>query len=117
MRQSTRRAKLKSIQKGFIGFCLKFIATLVFPIYIIIVCLLLSIFFCVYFLSMYPPHLADWTYLYISILSNFPSIIQIGHKDTNNFSYMQEMLIFFTKKLPDASEIPHKFLPDIQQMC
>ncbi len=30
---------------------------------------------------------------------------------------MQEMLIFFTKKLPDASEIPHKFLPDIQQMC
>ncbi len=28
LRQSTHRAKLKSIQKGFVGFCLKFIATL-----------------------------------------------------------------------------------------
>ncbi len=28
LQQSTHRAKLKSIQKGFIGFCLKFIATL-----------------------------------------------------------------------------------------
>ncbi len=28
LQQSTHRAKLKSIQKGFVGFCLKFIATL-----------------------------------------------------------------------------------------